>query len=479
MNNKKTALVASIWSFVEKFATQAVSFIIGIFLARLLSPTDYGIVGLTTIFIALSNVFIDSGFGNAIIRKQDRCDNDYSTAFIFNILVGATCYFLLWITAPIIADYFHEAILIPLIRIIGLNVVFNSLCVVQVAILTANLNIKSQTIIALSSQIPAGIVAIVLAKQGYGVYALAVQFVLSSFIKVPLLWYCTKWHPRFVFDKLSFSYLWSFGSKLLGANLIGTFFEQIYSVLIGKYIGKTELGYYSKAQSLNQNVNSISVGVVQKVALPLLAGYQHDIALLNEKFRTFMKLLVIIIAGISALLFIVAKDLIVLLWTDKWIESVLLFRILIIGAMFGPIGQLSLSLMQATGNSGMVLKLEIPKKILYCLYLAIGFHFGIIGLVSTTVVISLTAALINMWATKKLLPYGFVSQLIDLFKYMIIAFSIALFGGFLIHSNSVLLNIILLSFCFVSCYCVVLYIIKDNVFLEYVVEPVVNFIKKR
>ena len=215
------------------------------------------------------------------------------------------------------------------------------------------------------------------------------------------------------------------------------------------------------------------------MALPLLAGYQHDIALLNEKFRTFMKLLVIIIAGISALLFIVAKDLIVLLWTDKWIESVLLFRILIIGAMFGPIGQLSLSLMQATGNSGMVLKLEIPKKLLYCLYLAIGFHFGIIGLVSTTVVISLTAALINMWATKKLLPYGFVAQLVDLIKYMIIAFSIALFWGFLIHCNSVLLNIILLSFCFISCYCVVLYVIRDNVFLEYIVEPVVNFIKKR
>lgn len=359
MSKKRSAMVASVWSFVEKFATQAVSFIIGIFLARLLSPTDYGIVGITMIFIALSNVFIDSGFGNAIIRKQDRCDNDYSTAFIFNIIVGVACYLLLWIAAPTIAEYFHESILIPLIRIIGLNVVLNSLCVVQIAILTANLNIKSQTIIALSSQIPAGIIAILLAKQGLGVYALAVQFVLSSFIKVPLLWYCTKWYPRFVFDRLSFNYLWSFGSKLLGANLIGTFFEQIYSVLIGKYIGKTELGYYSKAQSLNQNVNSISVGVVQKVALPLLAGYQKDINLLNEKFQTFMKLLVIIIAGISALLFITAKDLIVLLWTDKWIDSVLLFRILIIGAMFGPIGQLSLSLMQATGNSGMVLKLAI------------------------------------------------------------------------------------------------------------------------
>ena len=362
-------LSAAIWIFLEKLSSQAVSFIIGIILARLLTPYDYGVVGLSAIFIAISNVFIEAGFANALIQNQHRTEKDLSTAFYFNVVVGLVCYIVLWGVTPSIANWFNEPLLIPLLKIVGLNVVLNSLCIVQTALLTAKLNIRLQTIINLSAQVPAGILAIIMAYKCMGVYALALQTVLSSLIKVVLLWIFAKWIPKEKFNKNSFISLWKFGSRLLGANLIGTAFNQIYSIIIGKFIGKKELGYFSKANGLCSNVDGITTGIVQRVALPVLAKYQEDERQLTEKFREIMRLLVMLIAPMTSFLCFASDDIIVLLWTEKWLDCSLLFKILIVGIMFGPVGQLSLSLMQALGKTGMVLKLEFPKKFVYCICL--------------------------------------------------------------------------------------------------------------
>lgn len=344
-------LSAAIWSFLEKLSSQAVSFIIGIILARLLTPYDYGVVGLTAIFIAISNVFIEAGFANALIQNQHRTEKDLSTAFYFNVVVGLVCYIVLWVATPSIANWFNEPLLIPLLKIVGLNVVLNSLCIVQTALLTAKLNIRLQTIINLSAQVPAGILAMIMAYKCMGVYALAMQTVLSSLIKVVLLWIFAKWIPKEKFNKNSFISLWKFGSRLLGANLIGTAFNQIYSIIIGKFIGKKELGYFSKANGLCSNVDGVTTGIVQRVALPVLAKYQEDERQLTEKFREIMRLLVMLIAPMTSFLCFASDDIIVLLWTEKWLDCSLLFKILIVGIMFGPIGQMSLSLMQALGKN--------------------------------------------------------------------------------------------------------------------------------
>lgn len=467
---ENSAFKASLWSLIEKFSTQIVGFAIGIVLARLLTPNDYGIVGITTIFIALGNVFIDSGFANGLIRKKDRTEADLSTAFIFNVVVGVTAYFLLFICSPYIAKYFNEQILTTLLRVVGLIMLFNSLCVVPTAILTSKLAIKEQTFINLLSQIPAGLISIYLAYRGFGVYALGIQAVLSSMFKIPMLFVCVKWSPSLVFCKQSFSYLWSFGSKLLAANLIGTFFEQVYSILIGKYIGKDDLGYFSKAQGLNQNVNSISTGVVQKVALPVLARYQSDKTILVVKFRDIMRLLVLVIASISAFLSFASNEIIVILWTDKWLDSAYLFKLLVIGAMFNPIGQLSLSLMQAVGNTALILKLELPKKIIYCVYLAIGFIFGVKGLVISAIFISATAALINMWATKAILPYSYRHQLWDVLKYIIIAYPMAYCVHSVVSFFNPLMNVSIFFVLYFTLYVVTLIVFKDKMLEKYVID---------
>lgn len=462
--SSKTSVNAAIWSFIERASSQIVSFVIGIILARLLSPYDYGVVGLTAIFIAISNVFIEAGFANALIQNQHRTEKDLSTAFYFNVVVGLFCYVALWIATPFISGWFNEPLLIPLLKIVGLNVVFNSLCIVQTALLTAKLNIRLQTIINLSAQIPAGIVAVILAYRGMGVYVLALQTVLASFIKVILLWIFAKWIPKEKFCKDSFKALWGFGSKLLGANLIGTIFSQIYSIIIGKFIGKKELGYFSKANGLCSNVDGITSGIVQKVALPVLAKYQEDKMQLTEKFREIMRLLVMLIAPLTAVLCFASDDIIVLLWTIKWLYCSLLFKILIIGIMFGPVGQMSLSLMQAVGRTGMVLKLEFPKKFVYCIYLAIGFRYGIIGLAVAQVFINITGSLINVWATRKILPYSYLKQLKDIGIYIVLAFCIGWSVSSFINFNNHILNIMIITVLIILVYVVVLFLIKDSIF---------------
>lgn len=468
--SSNSGFTAAIWSFVERLSSQVVSFGIGIILARLLDPYDYGVIGLTAIFIALSNVFIDAGFANALIRNQHRTEKDLSTAFYFNVVIGVLVYSLLWTSTPLIANWFKEPLLIPLLKIVGLNVVLNSLCIVQTAILTAKLNIRLQTIINLSAQIPAGVIAVLMAYRGMGVYSLAMQTVLSSLIKVVLFWIFAKWFPKERFSKGAFLELWNFGSKLLGANLIGTLFNQIYTVIIGKYVGKKELGYFSKANGLCTNVDGVTSGIVQKVALPVLARYQGDEDELTKKFRTIMRLLVMMIAPMTAILCFSSDEIVILLWTEKWLYCSLLFKVLIVGIMFGPLGQMSLSLMQTVGKTSMILKLEMPKKVLYCIYIIIGFQYGVLGLAVAQVFINISGSLVNMWATKKILPYSYWGQIKDIVRYMILAFGIAAVVDKCVHCENLMLVFIVKTIIILLIYMLLLIVSRDSVLMQYIIR---------
>lgn len=467
MSKKNTPFLAVIWSLLEKLSSQLVSFSIGVVLARLLTPNEYGIVGLTAIFISLSDTFIDSGFANGLIRKIDRTEKDLATAFYFNVAVGAVAYTALWLCSPLIANFFNEPLLTPLVKIVGFSVLLHSLCIVQTAILTSKLNIKLQTIINLSGQIPAGLIAIVLAYNGWGVYALALQTVISAAIRTILLWLFAKWRPHEKFSKESFKYLFGFGSKLLGANLIGTIFNEIYSVLIGKFFTKADLGFFTKANGLKNNVNSVSSGIVSKVALPVLSKYQNDISSLRDHFREVMRLLIMIIAPLSAFLCFSGHDIIIFLWTDKWEPAVLFFQILVAGAMWNPIGQLSLSLLQVVNRTGLILKLEFPKKASYTILIIIGIQYGVIGLAIAQFFINFVGNLINLHPTKKILNYSYFHQLFDVVKYMALAYPLAWVTSLPINTNIPLVNIGAAFSLFVPTYCMALFVIRDSVALKY------------
>lgn len=468
MGSKNSAIGAAFWSLVDKFSTQAVSFIISIILARLLTPTDYGIVGLMSIFLVISNVFIDAGFGNAIIRKTDRTAADLSTAFYFNISISCIIYIILWFLAPCISTFFNEPLLVPLVRIASFNLVLGSLCIVHQALLTVDLRIKEQTYIALISQIPAGIIAIFCAYKGLGVYSLAIQALIASLVKCLAFWYVAKWAPHRVFSKDSFRYLMGFGSKLVCANVIGVAFDKIYSVLIGKFIGKAPLGYFTKAEALDNQVFSVSNGMVQRIALPILSKSQSDKILLKERFREIMRLLVMVNVLIAAFIFVEAKSIIVFLWTEKWLQTADILSILALANIWIPIGSLSLVLLQVVNRTDIVLKLEFPKKIIYICIIYVGFQFGVLGLSIGFVLINMVAAFINMYVTKDILQYSYISQIIDIFKYIIYASISTLVTLFFSYNISILvLDILIHLLQITSVYILILLFARDEIALKY------------
>ncbi len=460
---------AFFWTVSDKIGIQLFSFVVGIFLARLLTPFDYGVVGLSTIFIALTDMLIESGFSNALIRKQDRSQIDLSTAFIFNISLSLFLYVLLFFLSPYIAVFFDTPILSPVLRIVSINVVINSLCVVQNAIFLAEFRLKILAIINFVSLLPSSFVALLLAFKGYGVYALVLQSVIGGVIRFLLLWYFAKWRPSLEFSKQSFAYLWGFGSKLILTRFIGICFNKVNTFIIGKYIGKTDLGYYSKAESLSSQPDSVISGVILKAAVPIFSECQDDKTELLARFRKYSRIFSLVLCYICGALFLIARPLIILLWTAKWDDTVILFRILLLASILSPLSALNLILLQVLNKTGVSLKLEIIKKMIYLPVIFVGALYGLLGLALSQIVISFVAFFVNSSASKKYISYAYLKQITDALAYIIpMIIAILLLFDIVnswITSNflSVIVGVMLYSILFFS----FLYIIKDRVFVEY------------
>lgn len=465
----RRSLVATIWSLFDRVWSQIVGFFIGIVLARLLSPQDYGLVGISMIFIAFSNVFIEAGFSNALIRKLDRNQTDYSTAFHFNAVMGVTMYIILFVAAPFVAGYFEDDTLIPLTRIVSITIILNSLCIVQNAILTAEFKMKEQAIINISAQIPSGVVAMYFAFRGFGVYSLAIQTVLSSTIRTIMFWVRAKWRPSMKFSRNSMRYLWGFGSKLIGANLIGTFFNEIYTILIGKYISKTDLGYYSKGRSLSVQSENICSGVVQKVAIPILSQYQNDMIQLKEKYRELTMIINCIMTLISGIMIAIASPLVAMIWGYKWADTVPVLQLLIIGNVVSYVSYLSLVLLQIINHTEYTLKLEFVKKPVCLLVILFSLKYGMYGLLCSLIFNSFFCSLINISAPWKYINYTYLEQGRDVAKYVIalmISLGIVFILTKLYETNNVI-DIIIRLIIVTLVYIGVLWIMKDYVFRHY------------
>ena len=306
---KKRAVNGVAWSAVERFSVQGLQFIMGLVLARLLLPSDYGLVGMLAIFLAISQTLVDSGFSSALIQKKNRNETDYSTAFFFNIGVGLFFYLILFFTAPLIADFYKISELSSLTKVIGINVFITSLAIVQRAKLTIKLDFKTQAKASLASIFIGGCVGIAMAYKGYGVWALVVQSLLRNGLNTLFLWLLSKWTPKVVFSKASFKELFSFGSKLLGAGLLDTIYRNIYLIIIGKIFSARELGFYTRAKQFQQLPSENITGIIQRVTFPVLSSIQDDDEKLLKAYRTFIKLSVFVVFPLMIGLAIVAEPL--------------------------------------------------------------------------------------------------------------------------------------------------------------------------
>lgn len=402
-----------IWSLSEKFSIQFFGFFQGIILARLLMPSDYGMVGMVAIFMGISYTFADAGFCAALVRKKNRSAIDYSTVYTINVVVSFSFCVLLCLSSPFIANFYAQPLLKPIVCINAVYLFLQSFLAVQNARLSILLKFKTQGIISVCTEVTTGAFAIVMAIMGYGVFSLVVPCYFGLIVKSLLFWKFEHWFPGFGFSKKSFKEFWGFGSKLLSTNLINSIYGNIYPIFIGKVYSASDLGYYSKASGYAELSPQILSGVISKVSFPVLSEIQDDNERLELAYRRMIRLSAFIIFPISIGLSVLAKPFIYVLITNKWELAILYLQILCFSAMLTPIHSLNLNLLQVKGRSDLFLKIEIIKKILSLLVLFISLPFGLIYMCLGVVLSSLICLFINTYYTGKLINVGILVQLKD------------------------------------------------------------------
>lgn len=393
---KQKTISGVLWSAVERFSVQIVQLIIQILIARILTPSDFGVVGMLTIFIAIAQTFVDSGFSNALIRKENRTETDNCTVFYFNIVVGLICYLILFFTAPIIAFFYDEPLLVPITRVVSLSVIFSSLSIVQRAILTIQVDFKKQAIASFVSMLISGCLGLYLAYAEFGPWALAVQTTLNSFITMILLWIVTRWVPKLIYSWKSFKEMFSFGAKLLVSGLLDTLYKNIYSLIIGKFYTTADLGYYTKSNTLAQLPAFNLTRIIQRVTYPIMCQISHE----NDKYRnvfiTYLKITVFIIFPISFGLASIASPLVAVLLTEKWMPCVPLLQLLCINYVWHAVQALNLNILQVKGYSNVFLRVEIYKKIIGVLILLATIPFGVFTMCLGMVVNSIVGTVLDI-----------------------------------------------------------------------------------
>lgn len=425
------------WSTIERFSNQGVSFLFSVILARMLDPSDFGIIAMITIFFAVAQSFVDSGFSNALVRKTDRREEDLSTCFYFNIGVGIMAYIVLFLIAPLVASFYNQPILSPIIRITGLGVVLNSLCVVQQALFTIKIDFKSQAKVTLSATIISGIVGVILAYQGYGVWALVWQGVVMTSARMALLWLMSKWRPTTGFSKSSFNYLFGYGSKLLASGLLDTIYNNIYPIVIGKFYTPAQLGNYSRALSFAQLPSSNITSILQRVTFPVLSTIQDDIPRLQANYRRLLKLSAFIIFPLMTGLAAVAFPMVRIILTPKWEGCSLYLQIICFALMWYPIHAINLNLLQVKGRSDLFLRLEIIKKIVGVCIMCITIPLGITAMCIGMVASSFIALFINTFYTGKFIDIQYLEQMRDLLPIFV---NSLLMGGIIFISIQFITN---------------------------------------
>ena len=425
-NLKEKTTRGVIWSAVERFSVQGVQFILQLILARLLTPHDYGLIGMLSIFIAISQVFIDGGFSNALIQKKGRTDDDFCTVFYINLGISIFIYILLFWGAPLIARYYEQPLLTPITRVYSLNLIINALVAVNKVKLVIKVDFKTQSKISLAAAIISGIAGIVCAYYGMGVWALVVQMLLNSFVNVVLSFAYVRWWPRLLFSIDSFKSLFKYGSKLLVASIISAIYSNLYNLFIGKRFSSSTLGLYTRAHQFASFAGTNVSGILQRVSFPILSDIQDDDDRLISVYKKYIKTSTWAAFPIILGLCGVAKPTVLVFLTDKWAECIPYLQILCFAFLWECVTLVNLNLLYVKGRSDWVLKLEIIKKSIAFIILFISMEFNMYIICLGQAVYSIIALYLNSYYTKRLFNYGFLSQIKDTLPQLLL--SLAMLG---------------------------------------------------
>ncbi|MFJ7638135.1 lipopolysaccharide biosynthesis protein [Peribacillus sp. NPDC097206] len=470
-----------IWSFAELLGTQGIQFIVIMILARQLSPENFGFIGMLVIFIALSNLIIDSGFTQALIRESYASESDYSTVFFFNLFMSCSLFIILYFFAPIFSSFFKEEQLIPLLRVLSLGLIINSLGIIQRVILIKKIDFKTQTKINLLAATISGFVAIIFALRGYGVWSLVAQTLTLQITQTVLLWTNNKWFPIFFFSIPSFKRLFGFGFKLLISGLIDTIYNNLFSIIIGRLYPAAQLGLYTNAVKLGDMFTISITSAIQRVTYPVLSSIQEDKDRLRYGFQRIIRTSAYIMFPIMSGLIAVSDTLIPVLLGPRWFGSIIYFKLLCIAGMLYPLHAINLNILQVKGKSSIFLKLEIIKKILltFLIVVSIYFSLGIIGLIGAAIICSYLSLVINAYYSAREIAYSISQQIKDILPI----FLFSVFMGSFVYLLGIVLPVSKLIKLFIQIssgsllYVLVSWIFKIKEF-ETICQVLFQFLKK-
>lgn len=418
---KSKTLNALSWSFVESIGARGVQFVIGIVLARLLLPEQFGLIGMLAIFMAVAQAFVTSGFGAALIQKRHPTLIDTCSVFYFNIVVGLIAAGLLCLVAPWIAAFFRETMLTSLTRALSLTIVINSFGAIHNAMIIKQINFKTLTKVSLIGSLLSGAVGITMALRGFGVWSLAVQQIASSLFGTVLLWVFSTWRPALVFSLKSLQGMFGFGSRILVSGLLDQIFNNIYLVVIGRLFSATELGFYTRANSLQELPSQTLGHMVGRVTFPVFSSMQDDRDRLKSGMNKALTTMALVNFPMMIGLAVVAQPLVVLLLTEKWVECVPYLQLLCVVGLLYPVHLINLNLLQALGRSDLFLRLEIIKKGLIVVNIAVMWRWGISAMISGMIVVSMINFYLNGYYTGRFINYPVFEQARDLVSYLLAA----------------------------------------------------------
>ncbi len=428
------------WKFFDMFANYGMQFIVGIFMARMLSPEDYGITALPAVFLSIAGIFIGGGFGTALIRKPEVTEKDLSTAFYYSITVGVFCYTALFFSSPYIAKFYNTPILESLVRVTALSFLWGPLNTPQHVILARRMDFKNPARISIVNKTVGSIVGITMAYTGYGVWALVGSGLVSSLMGLIQTWWVVKWLPKAPFSKESFRYLWNYGNKMMGISLLRVLFNNIVTVLVGKFGGTRDLGNYNRAKNYASMPSSHVTGILTSVSFPALSKMQDDDERLAYNYRKMIRVSSFLVFPVMLMLSALAHPIVITMITAKWEPCVILLQIMCFTFMFQPTQILNVNLLQVKGRPDLALRIEIIKRVIGAIaFIYAAINLTLVGLCITDFCYTMFALVVNTYYTGKLINVGYFRQMKDLMPSLIL--SLIMFGTIL-FTNTLTNNMI-------------------------------------
>lgn len=479
LKNKTVKGVA--WSAIDNLSQHAVTFVVSVVLARLLTPDDYGLIGIVTIFTLISQALINAGFTSALIRKKDATDDDYNTVFIVNLCISLILYSIIFIGAPAIASFFKRQELIDLVRVTSIGMIIGALALVQQTRLTKRIDFKSQTLITMTASISSGVIGIAMALLGFGVWALVAQMLSLQTIKTIGLWLVNKWIPKLRFSVSSFRELFGFGWKIMLSSILETIWKELYQVVVGKFYSPATLGQYTRSKQFSSLFSRNLTSVIQRVTYPVLSNIQNDKERMVAAYRRIIKTTMFVTAISMFFLGAISEPLLYCLIGPKWHDAAMYLPLICISGSLYPLHAINLNMLQVQGRSDLFLGLEIIKKIIGLLPLSVCIFYGIMPMLYVNLFTGFVGYLLNSYFPGKLLGYSSWKQLRDVAPSYCIAIILAFtvyFLKFLPLSNWVILPLQLLLGIMVFLFLSEKTKREEYIELKRIVKPIIRKIKK-